>query len=261
MEEKSVTKKERIDNWLASPSQQDLPPDGTDILSYQDYENWNGERWAWEFLRRNTAFQKACSLLPPSEPERKEAQVKIAREFGLRKFKDWKDAYGNGNQCPSFNPARMEIRLDGKRHTTNLNVKLHHGQAVVRLELLPALTSKKALTTQLRSVSESIEKHLNDFAVAQGKTLSSSRDTARTTVDLLRLLRLLDLNKSKKWKRADIYLNIYQDGKRRHHQENSELVELLKPRIPAAKRMTAQGYFGLINAKHLPTKKHKRDRI
>lgn len=35
-------------------------PTGRSVAEYPDYTEWTFQRWAWEFLRRNATFQRAC---------------------------------------------------------------------------------------------------------------------------------------------------------------------------------------------------------
>ncbi len=57
-------------------------PIGREKNEYSGHEQWTFQRWAWEFLRRNSDFQAACKQAAGNPVD----EQAVAEQFGLKKF-------------------------------------------------------------------------------------------------------------------------------------------------------------------------------
>jgi len=55
---------------------------------YPDYKLWDSQRWAWEFLRRNTEFITDCDSIKSRNLAKQNA---IAEKYGLSFFKHYSE--------------------------------------------------------------------------------------------------------------------------------------------------------------------------
>lgn len=153
-------------------------------------KKWDNRRWAWEFLRRNKAFIRACANLhAATTEERSVIEPMIAREFHLKKFKHCDEPYRNHR--PLFNEIAWWGCQEGLREK-KLGVSLQQGQILVRFDLEPALRSKKALKVQLNRADTILTKQLE--ALATERKIELVRDAFRPgdVADKLKCLRMLD---------------------------------------------------------------------
>lgn len=180
------------DNTEAAAKPKRLWPSGEDLAEYEGHENWPPRRWAWEFLRRNDRFRRACRSVDPQDIR---GQKKIAREFGLREFKDYRMPFGTGRRRPKF-------RVNWIGYTTNAGRKskrtissrtLLPGQVIVRFDLASMCWDKKAIEPQLRVARKVIEEQLAIHAKAQFGADHVVQDRRPKSDLLIRHLRTLDL--------------------------------------------------------------------
>jgi hypothetical protein len=83
--------------------------DGLSLDGYKGHEKWSYRRWAWEFLRRNDKFAKACIAVDNEERTSEE----VAREFHLSRFKHFKSAYKSAESpAPSFSMRTIKKRAN-----------------------------------------------------------------------------------------------------------------------------------------------------
>ena len=89
-------------------------PNGMNRKDYPDYEEWSYRRWAWEFLRRNRDFQKACAELDttPMPPDLFEIASRwVAERFHLRTYFHYRTPYGKDSANAL---ASVQSRYGGK---------------------------------------------------------------------------------------------------------------------------------------------------
>jgi hypothetical protein len=88
----------------AARAKQLIPrPTGLTRDEYRGHEKWSYRRWAWEFLRRNQEFIRACRE-SRGDPER---QAQVATEFGLKRFKPYTEGFTT-NKRPMFSAASVD---------------------------------------------------------------------------------------------------------------------------------------------------------
>ncbi|WP_441459774.1 transcriptional regulator domain-containing protein [Burkholderia thailandensis] len=165
-----------------------LFPEGLDNSDYEGWENWNYRRWAWEFLRRNTEFWKACDSLPKSKEARIAQKRAIRDQFGLRRFKHYSEAYDEGKPA-QFRAIAVSPRITHGSSTWSR--QLRNDEVCIVFKLRPSLFSSSALKLQLEKAGNIVERRANDLR----KELGISRKPKTVTQkhpSLLRKLKLLD---------------------------------------------------------------------
>ena len=65
---------------------------------YKNNEKWTPRRWAWEFLKRKKDFIQRCyDASNLTDDAKTAAELEIAKEFRLKKFKDHTEKYSPNN--------------------------------------------------------------------------------------------------------------------------------------------------------------------
>jgi hypothetical protein len=173
-------------------------PAGTDTDRYRGLEDWPYKKWAWEFLRRNKSFQAACKRVNSKGSD--EAKMLVAAEFGLKKYKFYRESYRGKSGKPVFSvgsvtsKSHLEGDLDKSR---KFRVKLDGGQVLVRFDLNYAIAGPEVLKEQLRST----ELRLNNLLKLYADSLKKQAKTkvSRHKVGVFgQYLRMLDLSASGK---------------------------------------------------------------
>ena len=169
---------------------QDIFPDGSDISKYKNYDKVTYQQWAWEFLRRNDDFIKACSTI--SENSSESDKQAIADQFGLKRYKPWHERYRT-NGKPVFAAGVISswsnIDIDnGNRHLKRLTLK--SGQLLIKFDVASAINDPVLLDRQLEKAKLRLEKRLEAYRKACGSESVIPR--TRSCNKLLDALRLLD---------------------------------------------------------------------
>ncbi|MBC3919227.1 hypothetical protein H8L32_17175 [Undibacterium sp. CY18W] len=163
-------------------------PDGATIDRYKGLSRWTYRRWAWEFLRRNNEFIEACNNAKDKSEDEKQA---IAQQFGLLKFKDFKDKYKGNYGFPKFETEKLSI-------WTNINIeespkrlkkiKLIPGAILIRFDLNKAITDIKAFDKQLRDAEKILKNRLDKYSEIRGKKPAHFNHSVKTFGIYIRLL-------------------------------------------------------------------------
>lgn len=165
-------------------------PTGLKISEYPQSNKWTNRRWAWEFLTRNPKFREFCEGITEKQPPAKEVTQTSLTEFGLLKFKDYREPYRY--PLPKFSSAQASFWADTSKGTFGARKKkrlsMGPGEIIIRASLRDALQSKnrKALVKYIDTL---LERKATEWANLNGVQPSSS--TVRG--DFLALLRILDL--------------------------------------------------------------------
>lgn len=190
-------------------------PSGESEDQYPNSDGWANTRWAWEFLRRNRAFQNWCN-------EAKELSVKKrnrqgAEKFGLLRFKPYWEEFDLPHlDGPLFNTRNLPcwICLDNdkpSRAPRIQRVKLIDGEVLVRFPVWAFVKeTSSAKNTLLASTDRLLdfyirkysEKHRllkraekGDEEKKDDKKKKSGKDKRnRGDSDHLSLIRILDLH-------------------------------------------------------------------
>jgi hypothetical protein len=168
-------------------------PDGSDINEYRGFEKWSNKRWAWEFLRRNDDFLKAC--LACGERPTKAVGVEIAARFGLTRFKHATEAYRGGERKrlkTLFVPSTVQYqaRLQ-EQDKAPYRRQLEVGDLVIRMNLHAATDKSASLASQLRVVEKVAREQAKAYARAHHREPVDTR-VERDVRVLLGYVRLLD---------------------------------------------------------------------
>jgi hypothetical protein len=169
-------------------------PDGTDIRRYKSINKWTYRRWAWEFLRRNEEFIRKCDSLNADSDE--EEKQRVADQFGLRRFKDYREPYAKKSGMPKFEIGTIKSHhnLDLSRNEAiSKRIKIQPGEVLIRFDLNQAADDIQALKKQLRLANQSLIKHLSTYTNQPRKReFTHAHDFKRFGI----YLRLLDLKNS-----------------------------------------------------------------
>lgn len=179
---------------------------GDDLADYSGYQRWSPSRWGWEFLRRHPAYIEACRKLPKpgNEPsDEKEAKrverrrCKLAKEFGLKRFKDYRQPHGKSAVRPSFLSVAVthwSNRDDGPKSRRRVKVSLRKGQVLVRFDVRQALGSSRGLVEQLKRAEQLARTEQEKLLSQLGKTKVGHFNRDRD--NFIRHIRVLDLRAS-----------------------------------------------------------------
>lgn len=161
-------------------------PDGTRVEQYPGNERWSKRRWAWEFLKRNDAFRAACDQLGETPDE--EGKRLVCKRFGLARFRHYGDSYRD--PFPKFALASVSswTQIDGPGFdASDLPTELEAGQVLIRFDLNPALKNARALSAQIHSATQRLEKRLNYLAKALGRQLVYEKPKTQNFLLALRM--------------------------------------------------------------------------
>lgn len=164
-------------------------PDGIDADRYKGHEKWSYRCWAWQFLRRNPAFQAACESLGSEGTD--EEKAKVAAEFGLKKYKSFKEGYVGASGRPIFATGAITSwsHLDATENVTKkVELRLDAGQVLIRFDLASALADVHVLEKQLRLAERRLRKRLDSYAKGLEIKTQVKRHKVGTFIDYLRLL-------------------------------------------------------------------------
>ncbi|MEI7614501.1 MAG: hypothetical protein WCK63_16495 [Betaproteobacteria bacterium] len=164
-------------------------PDGTDIGRYRGYENWAYHRWAWEFLRRNEKFIEACSTISTESSEKK--KLEIANQFGLKKYKSWKEGYRAASNKPIFSIVSISSwsNIDTEPQEEQFaEIDLKSGQVLIRFDVASAIGNPMILDEQLRKAAIRLRKQLAAFKTLLGIQLPPHRSRVSKFLEFLRVL-------------------------------------------------------------------------
>ncbi len=163
-------------------------PDGATIDRYKGMSEWSYRRWAWEFLRRNSKFIEACNNAENKSEDEKQA---IAQQFGLLKFKDFKDGYKGSYGFPKFETETLTswTNLDIEGAPKKLNkIKLNPGTILIRFDLNRAMADYKAFEKQLRDAEDRLKKRLDLYSEMRNTKPARINHSVKTFGIYIRLL-------------------------------------------------------------------------
>ena len=188
-------------------------PTGLRSSQYPRSDKWSNRRWAWEFLSRNSRFRSFCDQVQAQKLSIKEVKEVSRTEYGLLKFKDYREPY---SCCrPKFSSAQVSFWVDtsngGFADRKRKKVYLAPGEIILRVSIRDA-TQTKSRKALLRYIDAVLERKASVWAKNNG--VQPSQRTQRG--DLLPLLRILDLvaydekqEKMNQKSRAELYAIAY----------------------------------------------------
>lgn len=247
-----------------APKQKKKRPDGLDESRYKNINNWTYHQWAWEFLRRNAKYIDACKRVRLGSEEEKQS---VANEFGLKKYKDYKEAYIGATGKPKFSigsiTSSSNLNTNPKRVRNKL-FKIEYGQIVIRFDLGQAIQDKNALKKQLRLAEQRLRNTLAEYE-AQTKQKAASIDFRPTVFGkYLRILDCLDKQLPRYQIAQIIYpseVKKYRDALPKIIKQTDEngipdnLADKIKSNIKTAREIAEKKYLSLSVSKGRPTTK------
>jgi hypothetical protein len=172
-------------------------PNGLSLDRYKGNEKWSYRRWAWEFLRRNDEFIRACDALDNKRPdERVAAEKEIAKKFHLSVFKHCNKGYrSKESPRPKFAVRAIKKieKLDADNSSTQPSkrtAEISAGQVWLRFDLNHEFIVDGSLDAQLRVAKRSLKTALAEYSEAKGEKPAQVKKPERKI--FLELLRRLD---------------------------------------------------------------------
>ncbi len=226
-------------------------PTGTNLDEYKNFREWTFEQWAWEFLRRNAKFIRACKAAGEDEAH----QAEVASEFHLARFKSYKEGYGVGRRRPKFASSSVASwswrAADEARQP---RVRVRRGQVLLRFDLSATTDDAEALAAQLREAGRLLAKKQREY-LAQSQLPEPKRASAKPLY-FLRSLRLLDLldGKDKRCRDPGHALRLLNEPPR-SPMSDAEALEKHRKQIAQAREMSEHGYRHLANREGSPAPK------
>lgn len=211
-------------------------PDGLDVARYENRETWSYHQWAWEFLRRNEKFIKECKLVKLG----KSSKQKVAREFGLKKYKSYTEPYLKKGSTPQFSivtPFLWHNLGEMERKVERVSLNLFPGQAIVRIDLAAAIEHKGAIEAQVIMAKKMIDEKVANY-ISRNKELQTSHKRKEETFGLY--IRLLDLKSARKTNLECAEILLKTDVG--NNADSDELREKIKQRLKAARMMANNDY-------------------
>lgn len=143
----------------SAPSRKARRPDGTDQDRYSGIKKWTYRRWAWEFLRRNEQFIAACK---DARPTSEQNRIAVAQQFGLKAFKDYREAYKGISGRPRFALGSIKSwsHMPDSKDSRRVAITLMPGQVLIRFDVGSAARDSNVLAKQIRLANIRLEKRL-----------------------------------------------------------------------------------------------------
>lgn len=177
-------------------------PDGMSMESYKGWETWERNRWAWEFLRRNSSFQAGCDnasslrvYYGENDPDAVEMEeLSVAFRFGLSRFKHYAEPFEGGSAFrPQFRRLISVRRGRAEGPANPLSARVIPGELFVKISV-KELRSKQDLEDHVRWYRRQLQR-LQEEVV--GKPLPGRGRTQAPSV-YLQFLRFLDGDQDRK---------------------------------------------------------------
>lgn len=237
----------------AARAKQLIPrPTGLTRDEYRGHEKWSYRRWAWEFLRRNQEFIRACRE-SRGDPER---QAQVATEFGLKRFKPYTEGFTT-NKRPMFSAASVDSwsALDAEEVRV-VRPRLRQGQVLVRFNLAAARDDALAIDAQLAAAQRRLKALQRRYMQAVGADEPPAHE--RKPMYFLRGLRLLDLLDGRVAQHREPghalrLVNEPRDTKK--PMSDAEALKEHRKQIAQARELCSQGYRHLATRAGKPTAK------
>ncbi|MBS3913961.1 MAG: hypothetical protein KG003_05645 [Bacteroidetes bacterium] len=208
-------------------------PNGKDINRYKGMEKWSYRKWAWEFLRRNNDFILACKKCEVGTDDEKQA---IANQFGLLRFKDYRDPYTGSYGKPKFTSDLLTSWSNQNGDRSSKSIELEQGMVLVRFDLNASFIDTQSLDKQLQLAKGRLKKRLKEYSEKLNKKTVTHHHSFKTFGIYIRLLDLLANRKTYAECARDI------EPIKSADKTKEELSENIKQRIKKAREYTTHGY-------------------
>ena len=166
-------------------------PDGLLVERYKGHENWSYRKWAWQFLRRDRDFIRACEAVDGKVREAAE----VAKEFHLSSFKHYRMGFASeGNPAPRF----LVRTIRSVKHLVNINLedpniafrtRLRLGEIWIKFDLNHEYIVGGSIKAQLRVAKTVLKKSMQEYSESQKRSPKKvRRPQAKIFLHLLRSL-------------------------------------------------------------------------
>lgn len=226
-------------------------PSGIETEDYRGCKKWSNRRWAWEFLRRNTEFQKACDAAVSSSDGNGDLKKDVASQFHLKKFKHYSEEYGPKESRPSFVPIFAFWSIPEGKESRKIKLTIVEGQILIRFDIRPAASSKSSLNSQISRAKKILENRLMEFSAKTNSKPEynfSKKSSPEAKRDWLRMIDLTRSNHSQ----PEIFLKLNPNTKEEKdkngkslHGSRDELRLKFKSAYRTSERIMLGGYLAL----------------
>lgn len=202
--------------------------DGENMAVYKGHEKWSRRRWAWEFLRRNEKFQEDCDRANLDDPEAIDA---IAKEFGLRKFKNYRESFSIGDK-PTFS---VSVRMYQSQENVDRRLRLESSEVLLRFNLSYATKNNKFLKGQLTQTRGLLKKAIQ-VVIDRQEERPLNKKLVVNPAEYLKRLRVLDAVRFKNKSHSVIFQLLY--PKESRGADNIQNAKALRSRRDTALELT-----------------------
>ncbi|KAB8050756.1 hypothetical protein GCN74_26790 [Janthinobacterium sp. FT14W] len=217
----------------------------SDEGNYSAHLSWSYRRWAWEFLRRNPAYQKACNIVGPRRKH-------VSLEFGRVNLKPFKAVYGEDDNFRYWLPELItdtdSCHLD---EGEEVHYHLKNGQVAIVFDLSRTVGGGlAAINSMLSHAKMRLFKELEEYDKSfNGKGREAPQIKKPRRDKLLQRLRICDAIHMDATD-EEIILNFYpfscSENKLPTGVELARVVRLIKEDKKAAKELMEGGYLALV---------------
>ena len=159
--------------------------DGKNAKDYEKCTSWSPRRWAWEFLCRNSEFQKASdAAINGTEKER----ALVAKNFGLVKFKNYAEVQTKSAGYPTFKDGAIKSFENLGSEKVEEIIEVYPGQVVIRFKLTAKSNVKQSLDEQLKKAKAKLQKKTDEFHKILNRKFGTKNPKANLFSEYLRIL-------------------------------------------------------------------------
>lgn len=168
-------------------------PDGTSLKQYGKYKTWTYRRWAWEFLCRKAEFREACDRVAGAGEL---AESRVAKKFGLAKFKHYADVQTRANVFPVFRDGAIKCISNLESANLEQQVRLAPGQVLIRFKLTSEIDVQAAIEAQIERAKQRLYKLRDEYSkgcTVQAPIGDGDVVAKANSLLLVQYLRILDM--------------------------------------------------------------------
>jgi hypothetical protein len=230
---------------------------------YKNNEKWTPRRWAWEFLKRKKDFIQRCDdARNLTDDAKTAAELEIAKEFRLKKFKDHTEKYSPNN--PIFlSTSIYKWKGESKKRPKErkiLKIRLNPGEMLIRFQVDATLNNSRAMRVQLDAAKVWLTRYREELIDAEKRDAqqknNGTKEFGRFPIQpdkFLQRLKIIDATR-RKMKTNDIYKEIFPKEFKEMNGDKDALHDRFHAEISKAKSMVDK-YLEIAAIGYNPNKK------
>lgn len=126
--------------------------DWKNLDTYAGYEAWAGDRWAWEFLRRNRFFQRDCDDLNVTLQKKQRPRPKLDPKWMLQAFKCYDEHFSD--DAKDISEPKWSVFSRVECWDTNTSLRLGRAPQPLVIEELVLQPGQIALVLDLNGCAD-----------------------------------------------------------------------------------------------------------